>query len=187
MNDVISTAAKLRSLILWLLPAVVVAVAVARVSVWIQPHFSPLVLFPLLIGAALGALLCGLAQIANLRDLRLALAGTALVVVVAAAAEHAFFYLDRRSEHLRKALEAGIPVEVLSRPTFAQYMRQQAEFDDKNLPLWIVNAVLMAGAAGGMVLWNVKSGHAGESAAEDAQPPPEEVRSTDANDKQAEA
>ncbi|MEX2142733.1 MAG: hypothetical protein WD894_25990 [Pirellulales bacterium] len=143
----------LRAFLIWLLPGIVVAVAVARVSVWIQPHFSPLVLFPLLIGAALGALLCGLIQITNLRDLRLVLAGTVLVVLLAAAAEHVFFYLDRRAEHLRKALEAGIPEEVLSRPTFAEYMRQQAELDDMKVPLWIGNAVLMAVAAGGMVIW----------------------------------
>ena len=153
----------MRAFLIWFIPAIVVAVAVARVSVWIQPHFSPLVLFPLLIGAALGALLCGLIQIANLRDLRLVMTGTVLVMLLAAAAEHAFFYLDRRSEHLRKALEAGIPEEVLSRPTFPEYIRQQAELDDMKVLLWIGNAVLMVAAAGGMVIWYAKSHHVGES------------------------
>jgi hypothetical protein len=148
---------KLRAFLIWLLPAAVVAIAVARVSVWVQPHFSPLGLFPLLIGAALGAILCGLVQIANLRDLRLMLAGTVLVALLAAAAEHVFFYLDRRGEHLRKALEAGIPEEVISQPTFPEYMRRQAELDDMKVPLWIGNAVLMVCAAGGMVIWYVKS------------------------------
>jgi hypothetical protein len=123
----------------------------------VQPHFSPLVLFPLLIGAALGALLCGLIQIANLRDLRLVLAGTVFVTLLAAASEHVFFYLDRRGEHLRKALEAGIPEEVISRPAFPEYMRGQAELDDMKVPLWIGNAVLMVVAAGGMVIWYMKS------------------------------
>ena len=147
----------LRAFLIWLVPAAVVAVAVARVSVWIQPHFSPLGLFPLLIGAALGALLCGLVQIASLRDLRLVLFGTVLVALLAAAAEHVFFYWDRRSEHLRKALEAGIPEEVISRPTFPEYMRRQADLDDMKIPLWIGNAVLMVAAASGMVVWYVKS------------------------------
>jgi hypothetical protein len=153
----------IRAFLIWLVPAIVVAVAVARVSVWIQPHFAPLVLFPLSIGAALGALLCGLIQISNLRRLRLIVAGTVLVVLFAAATEHVFFYLDRRNEHLRKALEAGIPEEVLSRPTFPEYMRQQAELDDMKIPLWLGNAVLMVGAAGGMVIWYAKSRHVGES------------------------
>ncbi len=182
-----STAAKLRTIVLWLLPAAVVAVAVARVSVWIQPHFSPLVLFPLLIGVALGALLCGLIQIANLHELRLAVAGTVLVVVLAAAAEHLFFYLDRHSEHLRKAQQAGIPVAVLSRPTFPEYLRQQAELDDMKVPLWIANVVLMGGAAVGMVLWYLKSRHVGESLRDSQPRPPRRTQPPDANDKQAEA
>jgi 4-amino-4-deoxy-L-arabinose transferase-like glycosyltransferase len=153
----------LRTFLIWLVPAIVVAVAVARVSVWIQPHFAPLGLFPLLIGAALGALLCGLIQIANLRSLRLSVVGAVIVVLLAAAAEHAFFYLDRRSEHLRKASEAGIPDDVLSTATFPEYLRRQAELDDMKVPLWFGNAVLMVGAAGGMVIWYVKSRHVGES------------------------
>jgi hypothetical protein len=146
----------IRAFLIWLVPAIVVAIAVARVSVWIQPHYSPLVLFPLLIGAALGALLCGLVQIANVRDLRLVLAGTVVVVLLAVVAEHTFFFLDRRSEHLRKALEAGIPEEVITTATFTEYMRQQAELDSMKVPLWIGNAVLMVGAAGGMVIWYVR-------------------------------
>jgi hypothetical protein len=179
-------ASKLRAFLIWFLPAVVVAVAVARVSVWVQPHFSPLVLFPLLIGAALGALLCGLIQIADYRDLRPLLAGILLVALVTVAAEHLFFYLDRRSEHLRKALEAGIPEEVLSRPTFPEYMRQQADLDDMTVPLWIGNAILIVAAAGGMVIWYVKSRHV-DASLRDANASLGETRPPDANDSQAEA
>ena len=171
-----------RAFLIWLVPATVVAVAVARVSVWIQPHFSPLVLFPLLIGAALGALLCGLMQLADLNNVRLAVAGTLLIVLITAAAEHVFFYLDRSNEHLRKALEAGIPEEVISRPTFSEYMHQQAELDRMKIPLWIGNAVLMAGAAGGMVIWYGKSRHVAASAVADANVSLGETRPRDANE-----
>ena len=157
MSDPKPVSGQLRTFLIWLLPALVVAIAVARVSVWIQPHFSPLVLFPLLIGLALGALLCGLLQIANLRNVGIALAGTVLVVLVAAAAEHVFFYWDHRNELLRKALEADIPRDVVSLPPFIDYMRRQIQMDDMQAPLWIGNAVLMVGAAGGMVVWYLRS------------------------------
>ena len=75
----------MRAFLTWLVPAGVVALAVARVSVWVQPHFAPVVLYPLLVGAALGALLCGLLQVARLGGARLAVMGTVLVALAAAA------------------------------------------------------------------------------------------------------
>jgi hypothetical protein len=103
--------------------------------VWVQPHFAPLVLFPLLVGAALGALLCGLLQLARLSDARLAVMGTILVAVLAAAAEHMFFYLDRHHDQLRQALEAGIPEEVVSMATFSEYLRGEIDLD--NSRIWL--------------------------------------------------
>jgi cytochrome c-type biogenesis protein CcmH/NrfF len=158
----------MRAFLLWLVPAVVVALAVARVSVWVQPHFSPLVLFPLLVGAALGVLICGLLQLARVNDSRLAMFGTLLVVVLAAAAEHVFFYLDRHSEQLRKASDSGIPEEVVARATFAEYMRAEAKLDDMKVLLWIGNAAAMVVAAAGVVIWYVKFRHVDESAAADS-------------------
>lgn len=150
--------ATLRTFLIWLVPAIVVAVAVARVSVWIQPHFSPLVLFPVLVGAALGAILCGLLQVAQLNHAWLAVAGTVLVAFIAAMAEHGFFYLDYQSAHIRKALQAGLPLEELSEATFVEYMRAQAAADRMQIPLWLGNAALMALAATGMVIWYSKFG-----------------------------
>jgi hypothetical protein len=149
-----------RAFLLWFGPALVVGIAVARVSVWVQPHFSPVILYPLLIGAALGAILCGLAQLAQLRNAGSAVAGALFVVLVAAAAEHAFFYLDfvaRESlERSRKMLEAGVPDEGLSSVGFVDYMLWQGSLDRKQVLLWIGNAALMAVAAGGMVGWYVR-------------------------------
>ena len=153
----------MRASLAWFIPALVVALAIARVSVWVQPHFAPVVLFPLLIGAALGALLCGLLQLARLRDWRLAVIGTILVAILAAAAEHVFFYLDRHSEQLRQALEAGIPAETFSRATFFEYMRGEAEQDDRKVLLWIVNATAMVVAAAAVVIWYARSCHVDES------------------------
>ena len=160
-------ARKLRSFLLWLVPAVVVAVAVARVSVWVQPHFAPVVLFPLLVGASLGALACGLLQLANLNDWRLAVPATAFLGLVTAAAEHGFFYLDFVAkdsvERSRKILEAGVTDEGLSSVSFVEYMRWQGALDRTQVLIWIGSAALIVIAACGMVIWYLKARHVGES------------------------
>jgi hypothetical protein len=153
----------MRAFLTWLVPAGVVALAVARVSVWVQPHFAPVVLFPLLVGAALGAILCGLLQVARMGDARLAVAGTVLVALLAAAAEHAFFYLDYRVAHARKARGAGIAEEDLSPAEFPEYMRAQAATTRMQVPLWIGNAAAMVVAATGVVIWYVRFHQVGES------------------------
>jgi hypothetical protein len=140
-----------RAFLVWLGPALVVGIAVARVSVWVQPHFSPLVLFPLLIGASLGAILLGLLQLSRLYDVWLAIAGTIVVALVTAAAEHVFFYLDHRSEYVLKALTAGVPEEALTTMSFADYLRQQAALSEMQVMLWIGNAALMVLAATAVV------------------------------------
>jgi hypothetical protein len=149
--------ANLRPFVVWLCVASIVAVSVARGSVWVQPHFAPMVLFPLLIGATLGVILSGLVQLTNLHDIRWAIAGTIIIGLVAAMAEHGFYFLDRRTEYIVKALEAGVPEEVLTPMTFSQYMQQQAAADGTQVPLWIVNPILMVAAAVGMVTWYTKT------------------------------
>ncbi len=148
---------RFRSFCSWFLPAVVVGVAVARVSVWIQPQFSPLVLFPLIIGVCLGILLCGLMQLVNFRDPRLALVGTLAIALLSAGCEHAFYYWDYRREQPRKLLEAGVPEEAITTPGLSEYLQKEAELDRTKVPLWIGNAALMALAACGAVMWYMKS------------------------------
>jgi hypothetical protein len=153
----------MRAFLTWLVPAGVVALAVARVSVWVQPHFAPVVLFPLLVGAALGALLCGLLQVARLSDARLAVVGTVLVALAAGAAEHGFFYLDYRVAHAKKARGAGIAEEDLTPADFPAYMRAQAAADRRQVALWIGNAAAMVVAATGVVIWYVKTSNVAQS------------------------
>jgi hypothetical protein len=151
----------LRAFLVWLGPAMVVGIAVARVSVWVQPHFSPMIVFPILIGAALGAILLGLVQLARLNDIRFAVAGTIFVALICAAAEHGFFYLDflaRESlSRQKKMFEAGLSDEEISPVTFAQYMRWQGAADRQQELVWIGNAALMAAAAVGVVVWYMKT------------------------------
>jgi hypothetical protein len=70
----------------------------ARLAVWAQrAGFSPLVLFPLLAGCAIGAGVYLIAKQANVCSLR-ALIGTSLVAAFSFLLfEHLFFYLDYRS------------------------------------------------------------------------------------------
>jgi len=139
------------------MPAIVVALAVARVSVWVQSHFAPVVLFPLLAGALLGALLCGLLEVARFDHLPLAGIGTLFIALLASAAEHGFFYLDYRTALIQKALEAGLPVEELPQATFVEYMRATATADPMQIYMWTGHAALMATAAVAMVVWYLRS------------------------------
>src|SRR5262245_5329293 len=116
--------------LLWLVPALVAAVAIARVSVWVQPTLSPIVIYPLAIGAALGIAMCGLLHLAGLSDIRLAATGAAVVALVAALAEHGFFYLDYRrafeATRSKNEQQIGLAAGEVRPAGVVEYMRSHA-------------------------------------------------------------
>ena len=145
---------------LWLVPSLGVAVFLARVSVWLQPRFSPVVVFPLLTGAALGIALGGLLYLVHLRDPRLGVVATPFVALILALAEHAFFYLDYRSDFAatlsrneRKLVLVADEVQPLP---LVEYMRAHAA-DSRDVLLWIGNCLLTIIAATGVVAWWAKA------------------------------
>jgi hypothetical protein len=141
---------------LWLIASGAAAIAGARVSVWIQPHFAPLVLYPLLFGVALGGTFAGLAYAAGLRLSRELLGAVFLLAGVAALLEHAFFYADYRAVFGRVLEQAnerfGVPVQDLEPQTFGQFLSNRSAAEEWAIARWAANPLLTASAAG-VVFW----------------------------------
>lgn len=156
------------SFLLWFLPAALVSVGIARVSVWIQPLFSPLVIYPLLVGAAIGAASAGLMYLTHIRNYWSAILGAAILGIIAGAAEHAFYYLDYRAgfELARSSQQAlgALAAEQLEPASFAYYMRRQAESGSRQVFLWAAHVLFMATGAAAFVAWHLRSRQTGATA-----------------------
>jgi hypothetical protein len=146
------------AIVLWLIASSALVVAGARISVWIQPHFAPVVLYPLLSGAALGAGFAGLAYAAGLRSSRRLMVGVLLLAVSAALLEHAFFYADYRTG-FERALEhaaerIGFRVQDLEAQTFGEYLGSRSAAEEWAIARWVGNPLVTATAAG-VVFWYI--------------------------------
>jgi hypothetical protein len=150
-------------LVLWFVTAVAVAVAGARISVWVQPHFAPVVIYPVLVGAVVGVAFAGLAVLAGVERSRGILIAVVLLAVAASLLEHAFFYRDYRASFVqareRGEERIGFPLPEVEPVTFGEYLRSHAEASGREIGLWVANPLITAAAAG-VVFWYM-SGKAG--------------------------
>ncbi len=78
----VSTASKLQFTLLWLLAAMVAAVAIGALCVPVQEYFAPLWLFPCLQGLALGAALTAALRTFHMGNRRVAVIGAVAAVAV---------------------------------------------------------------------------------------------------------
>ncbi len=161
---------------LWFLPAIVGAVLLARVSVFVQTHFAHWLLVPLMTGLILGAISIGLNRLANhvSSNRRGLLMAAAVLAIVVAIAEHAFFYHDfcqARQHEIENSLtfqelvanqadervaganvSADIPSVTLM-PRFAEYMRSEASNDRTRPLIWALHAGVLIASALGTLTW----------------------------------
>jgi hypothetical protein len=144
------------AIVLWLIAGSAVAVAGARISVWIQPHFAPVLLYPLLLGLVLGGAFAGLAYAAGLRSTRKLLVAVVLFAIFAALLEHALFYADYRAGFERALKHAseriGFPVPDIEPQTLTEYIRNRAAAEQWAVARWMANPLVTATAAG-VVFW----------------------------------
>ena len=119
-------------LVVWLPTCLVVGVLVAWAAVVAQSYVAPLVLFPLLVGVGLGALIVGMMRLGQVGNRRTVLLGTVLAVAVTVTGQHYFTYIAafhptrgkaKLSEPLRRAFSDLVRD---STPSFAEFMRQRA-------------------------------------------------------------
>jgi hypothetical protein len=129
------------------------AIAIARIAVWLQrAGFSTVVLFPLIIGTVLGAIVGFVASQTGETNRKLAVVVALLAAAVCAAAEHGIFYLDYRRGFEAKLqsdpnarLAATMNPELFEPVPLAKYMVSEWAM---NWRLWILDALAMIGAAG---------------------------------------
>jgi hypothetical protein len=142
--------------LLWMASAAAVATAVARISVWMQPEFAPVVVYPLMLGGVFGAAFAGLAYVAGLRGSQGVLAAVVLLSTAASLLEHAFFYRDYRasfeSAREQAAQRVGFPLPGVEPETFVEYLRSRAEARGRAVVLWVANPLITAAVAG-VVFW----------------------------------
>jgi hypothetical protein len=123
-------------LAIWLPAAIVLGAASAWLATEVQHHFAPLLLFPMLVGIGLGAMLVGLMRVAQIGHRPTLLSGAVLATLVAVAGQHYASYREARQRDqqdiaaIEKAREAfpeefkdGLPGPTIG---FGQYMCRQA-------------------------------------------------------------
>jgi hypothetical protein len=123
-----------RQALLFLLVAPLLGAAIARGAASIQQFFSPLVIFPLLVGGCLGLLLIGLMRLGQIGHRATLWSGVSLAVAVAVAGQHYFSFLDWNAAEISGRQQGHSLAELLvlqeMKPeesvSFAQYMQLQA-------------------------------------------------------------
>ena len=97
---------------LWLLPAFLQAVVLARAATWAQRTIVASPLSPLLLGAGLGATVAVLANYVGEKSALRLLVGTVLLALACVAAEHLLFYLDYR-EGFSDAVTLNVEMQMI--------------------------------------------------------------------------
>ena len=124
---------KLQAL-LWMVAAPLAGMAVARLAVWVQNVWAPLLIFPLLAGCGLGLSLVGLMRLGQVGHRATLWSGAIVAVVAATAGQHYFSFLDwkaaRIAERPQGASLAALQALQEMRPDgstgFARFMVRQA-------------------------------------------------------------
>ena len=122
------------AIIIWLAITVATPIALARTAVWLQvAGFGAVGALSIIFGAILGSALGTLVAYLNLRARGLITCGVILSALTMAAAEHAFFYLEYRSQYETKLqsdpmaqLARNLAPDELSPATFAKFMAAEA-------------------------------------------------------------
>src|SRR5262245_28174369 len=97
---------------LWLVPAFLQAVVLARAATWAQRTIFASPLSPLLLGAGLGATVAVLANYVGEKSPVRLRVGAVLLALTCVAAEHLFFYLDYR-EGFSDAVTLNVEMQMI--------------------------------------------------------------------------
>ncbi len=130
---------------LWLPVCAALGVPVAWAADIAGTYFAPLVIFPLVVGAGLGALAVGLVRLMQVGHRPTILTGAVLAALVAVAGQHyAGYRRDRQRTRAdaetyriaRRAFPEAVKGRLPKPPgSFADYMRQKAA-DGRNMDVW---------------------------------------------------
>jgi hypothetical protein len=154
---------RLITLALWLLPAGVLSIALARGAVWMQREGYVSALSPIVLGAVLGMMTLWLARKAGESGRTCLLAGTFLVALTCVVAEHLYFYLDYCVKIVETAqrepkLQMFPDTADLLLPSFSKFLHDQAavRLTPGGMPnwlWWIIDAKLTIVTSMAVVAW----------------------------------
>jgi hypothetical protein len=117
--------------LLWMLAAPVLGAAVARLAVWVQNYWAPLLVFPLLVGCGLGLLLAGLMRVGQVGHRPTLCSGALVAAAVAVAGQHYFAYRDFQAALIAQRPQ-GLGLEDFQKmmpqtsTDFPRFMQRQA-------------------------------------------------------------
>jgi hypothetical protein len=117
--------------LLWMLAAPALGVAVARLAVWAQNFWAPLLIFPLLVGCGLGLWLVGVMRLGQVGHRATIWSGAVLAATVAAAGQHYMSFLDFKAALIAQkpqgfALEDFQGTMPDAATDFSRFMQRQA-------------------------------------------------------------
>ncbi len=163
-----------RDLLWWFPACVVVGMAVACVSSVAEGSFAPWIIFPLLVGTGLGAVLVAVMRIGQIGHRPSIIAGLLLATAVAVPGQHYLSYRSTRQAILanQEELAAALPESAKTRlpplsENFADFMQREAA-QGRPLPgesvargvfawiSWGFDWLLTLAASGGMVVLAVR-------------------------------
>ncbi len=116
--------------LVWMLVAPILGAAVARLAVWVESYWAPLLIFPLVVGCGLGLLLAGLMRLGRVGHRATIGSGAVLAVAVAVAGQHYFSFRDAKAA-LAAQKPQDLPLEAFQdfQETRPQEMRPDASAD----------------------------------------------------------
>jgi hypothetical protein len=142
-----------------------------RAAAWVEHVRAPLLVYPAVVGGAIGLALVAVMRLANIGHRPTLVSGAALAALAAVAGQHYFpyrDYLQERAAFLAQKRDSGLPEMLLSTlpeaaPSFAGYMRGQA---DRGRPIaaglslrgpaawasWALDGTLLLAATAAVVL-----------------------------------
>jgi hypothetical protein len=162
-----------RGLAIWLPGGLLLGALAAWTAVDAQLYFAPLLIFPLLVGIGLGAVLVLLMRVGQVGHRPTILLGTALAALTAVAGQHYFSYLAARQRERQQSTmidkaKAALPeladrLPAAATENFGDFLRRQAGQGRSvfNLlvarnggawALWTVEGLLTLAAALGVVI-----------------------------------
>ncbi len=151
------------TLIVWLLPAIVLSIVLARIAVWLEREGYVSALSPIVLGAILGVLIALLARSAGEPSRVVILIGVFVLTLLCVVTEHVLVYLEYRSK-IAEAAQRDPKLQLvqaaggLPAPTFGEFIRDQApiRITPNAMPnwlWWIINATLTIVTSMGVAAW----------------------------------
>ena len=134
---------------IWLPVSVLVGLAIGWIATQVGMRFAPLVIFPLIVGVALGACLVGMTRLLQTSHRATVFSAALLSALIAVGSQHYFSYLDanRRMEESQLTQKAQAAFAEIMRDRLPggplNYLRRQAALGRPMLFGWVARGPMV--------------------------------------------